>query len=70
MHKECSSYFLETSGLVGKIQARILVGMKGQNSGRRGRGTRGLMEECQGGFLEEEEVFELGFVSWGKIAHR
>lgn len=45
MSKECSSYSPETSGLGGKIWARILVGMKGQNSGRRGQGARGLMEE-------------------------
>lgn len=57
--KECYSYSPETSGLVGKTQAKIFVRMKGQNSGRRGQGARGLTEEVQGVFLEEV-VFELG----------
>lgn len=69
MSKECHSYSPETSGLVGKTQAKILVRMKGPNSGRRGQGARGLTEEVQGGFLEEV-VLELGLVSWGIIAHR
>lgn len=45
------------------------VEVKDQNSSGRGRGGRGLAEEGQGGFLEEV-AFELGLVSWGKIAHR
>lgn len=48
---------------------KILVRTKGQNGGRRGQGASGLIEEAQGGFLEEV-VFELCFISWGIIAHR
>ena len=69
MSKECSPCSQRFVWSGGEDRGQELVGLKGQNSGRRGQGGRGLTEEVQGGFLEEV-AFELGLVSWGKIAHR